>query len=166
MIHHLPRYPLFLLLLLLAASGCDGSSERTAFDDKAFAAPEGITRTTAEGAVVEADADDWQIAPGYRGRIAVEPAYPNPTGGQFLTIDLRVDFADAVRGQLGVFRYDEETGRLTFLEPVPEATTPGFYSVTIPSAALDPNRTQRLILLDQFDGGDAIVTYGDVRISE
>ncbi|MEM1118733.1 MAG: hypothetical protein AAGJ11_19665, partial [Bacteroidota bacterium] len=89
--------PLLLLLLVLAASGCDsGQSEaQRQFNDQAFfTVPDGITHVTAFGEVdsTRIDTRDWRIGPGFATAVVeVSPATPNPlppTGEATITLNL------------------------------------------------------------------------------
>ena len=146
--------------VLLLVAGCDTQGQQDDFVDAAFGPVAGFTRTDDRGRVVEADADDWRTAPLYVTRIFVEPAYPNPTGGQFVSIQVSVREFNAVPGGLELAALDAN-GRFARLDRIDDASSPGAYVLTFNPTFLGRRGLVRVFILD---GIGEVVSYGDLLV--
>ncbi len=158
---------------LLAA--CDTSDLQEDFRREAEGLPSGITRTDDGGRIVldgsgkplEVDSTDWRTAPAYTGRVRFDPAYPNPTRGELVTIPFVVPFSNALPGGLLV-RGFSNAGRFVLLDEVPDAAQTGswsfVFSPTQLSASGDVSGIVGLHRLFVFDFKGELVSYGDLRI--
>lgn len=159
---------LFLVLGLAACSSTDDAQRD--FENQAFRPPEGITRTDNGGEVQETDPDDWRVSPMYSGFVEIEqPAYPNPTNGQTISIELLVTGLGSVNGievvtldERNIFRplyFDER-------QPIPV----GFSLITIDPLLFAPGGSgtisgaRGLHRVFVFDRRENLITYGDVRV--
>lgn len=130
------------------------------FAAEASRPPSGFTQTDEDGRILADDEDDWRTSPLYRGRVVVDPAYPNPTPiGGFVTIPIRVTAFEAVRAPLSVRAWRE--GRLTTLSVINRAADPGFYTFSFSAALVGATGLQRLFI---FDAAGELVSYGDLMI--
>ena len=158
------RRPWWLLASILAAvllgPGCDTQGRQDEFIDEAFAPPQGFTRTDEDGAVAERDADDWRTAPLYLGTIFVDPAFPNPTGGQFVSLPLSIREFNAVPGGLELAALDANN-RFTTLDRIDDAGSPGAYVLTFNPTFLGRRGLVRVFILD---GLGELISYGDLLV--
>lgn len=156
-----------LLAALAAVAGCDSNGAQDGFLDQAFARPfEGITETTSDGEVLEEDEDDWRVSPFYVNTIDVGVAFPNPTGGELVTLELQVLFDDAVRGQLELWGYTStQPPRLRRIDAIPESRQVGLYVFRFNAATLiqEPG-LRRFFVYDRSGSDEVLVTYGDVML--
>ena len=170
----------FALMLVLCASAgliaaCDTSELQEDFRREAEGLPSGITRTDAGGQIVtddfgkpvEVDSTDWRTAPAYTGRVRFDPAYPNPTRGELVTIPFVVPFSNSLPGGL-LLRGFSNTGRFVLLDEVPDAAQTGSWSFVFSPALLSASGdvsgivgVRRLFI---FDFRGELVSYGDLRI--
>jgi hypothetical protein len=148
------------LWLCLSGTGCDTQGEQNDFVDAADQPPNGITRTDAGGQVLSEDQDDWRSAPVYIGKVRLDPAYPNPATTAFVTLQVNVLEFGGVRGGL-FLRANNASGRFILLDDLPDASSPGFYSMTFSPAALGRTGLHRLFLFDSFN---ELVSYGDLEV--
>ncbi|MCH8567363.1 MAG: hypothetical protein LAT67_03835 [Balneolales bacterium] len=164
---------LLLWVLILATSGSSCSSTDDAqkqFEDDAFRQPTNFTRTDGNGDIIEEDPNDWRIGPMFSGFVEMgRPAFPNPTTGQIVTIELLVTGISSVNG-LEVVTFDRN-GRFKLLyfderRPLPV----GFSSINFDPVLLDPNNSgtisgarglRRVFIFDQRGN---LITYGDIRV--
>lgn len=147
-------------LLVIMVAGCDTHNQQDEFADQATAPPVGYTQTDESGRVVTEDADDWRTAPLFRGKVRVDPAYPNPTPVNFVTIPVSVNAFDTIRGGLAVWGYNT-SGRFIRLDELPEASSPGVYIFSFSVALFGKAGLQRVFI---FDGAGEIVSYGDILV--
>ncbi len=157
---------LLVALLLVPMSGCDSSvDEQDAFFEQATQVPSGFSETTERGDVVSVDADDWRTAPLYRGRVRVNPVFPNPatqTGPINLTVAIL--FSDAVQRGIVVRARRSLDNRLVTLDAV-QRTQPGNYVLTFNAATLGRTGLVRLFVLDSVGNASGdLISYGDVMI--
>ena len=132
------------------------------FADEAGRAPQGFTETSVEGEVLVDDADDWRTSPVYRGRITVDPAYPNPVSAHFVTVSLTViDFEAIGGGGFSLRAYDADGTRLIALDQPIAVQGPGAYSFTFSPGLLSTKGLHRVFI---FDLNGEIVSYGDVMV--
>ncbi len=151
---------LCLLVVLFAGAGCDTQEQQRNFADEAFSTPSGFTRTDRDGRILDDDKDDWRTAPVYVGRVLVDPAFPNPTAGQFVVVPVSVREFNAVQGRLQLVSLDD-ANRFALLDDIPEADTPGAYLFTFNPVFLGRRGLVRVFILD---GRSELVSYGDIFV--
>ncbi len=156
-----------LLAALVLAAGCDSSiGEQDAFFEQAVqVVPSGFTETTERGEIVSTDEDDWRTAPLYRGRVRVNPVFPNPaTQTEPINLTVAILFSDAVQRGLVVRAVRASDGATITLDRV-QRTQPGNYVLTFNAATLGRAGLVRLFVLDSVGsaGGD-LISYGDLMI--
>ncbi len=141
-------------------AGCDGQRLQESFAAAARRSPSGITRTNAQGAVAETDADDWRTAPVYAGRVRVDPAFPNPAAqGRFVSVSVGVLDFEGTQGGLSLHAYDPG-GRLRVLT-TQRVDGPGTYVLSFGASQLGRVGLTRVFVLD---GRGEIISYGDVEV--
>lgn len=165
---------LFLLSLtglLFATISCSSTDDaQREFEREAFRTPSGFTQTDGSGNIISTDPDDWRVGPLFAGFVEVDqPAYPNPSTGQLVTIELLITGLGAVNG-LDVLTLDDRNffKRLFFDErrPLP----PGFTQIVINPVQFAPGSSgtisgaQGLHRVFIFDGRENLITYGDIRV--
>lgn len=155
------RLLLFTIFIILV-SGCDAVDEQRDFVDEARLPPEGITETDERGNILSEDEDDWRTSPRYATRVVVDPAFPNPANGSFVSLNVTVREFNVVVGGLELGSFDAQ-GRFTRLDDIRQASDPGLYTFVFnPSAlGLAPGSLVRVYILD--DPGE-IVSYGDLQL--
>lgn len=164
-----------LLLAAMLFGGCDSQEEQNRFEDDAARVPSGIVRTDASGRIVvdddgkeiENDLDDWRTAPNFAGVVRFDPAYPNPTVGDLITLPVLVQQFNSLGGGL-VLRGFDDTGRLIRFDELPQATQPGSYTFVFSprqfSVAGDLGTARGLHRVFVFDVTGVIVSYGDILV--
>ncbi len=157
----MPRWVILLLFCVLVATGCDSTEAQDDFVRDARLVPEGITRTDANGRILENDENDWRTGPLFGASILVDPAFPNPSGGAFVTVQISIREFNAFPGGLEIGSFDE-TGRFAQLDYLPEASDLGLYEFSFNPAVL--GRASNLIRLFVLDVNGEIVSYGDLQI--
>ncbi len=162
-------------MVMGSLAGCDSQEMQQAFEDDANVPPEGITRTDGGGGLVlrdngepvSEDLDDWRTAPLYAGTIRFDPAYPNPTFTDLITLPFVVQQFDALPGGLAVRGFDN-TGRFVLLDEAFDATQPGSYafifSPSLLSGSGDVTSIRGLHRIFVVDTQGTLVTYGDIQI--
>lgn len=149
---------LFLIVALTLAA-CDAQGPQEDFVDRASRPPVGITRTDETGRVIDADPDDWSVAPLYEGTVRIDPAYPNPSPGGFIAVPVTITQFGSIRGQL-ILRAYNSRGILERLGQIP-ADSPGTFTFTFATGLLPSTGLHRLFI---FDSGGELISYGDVQI--
>ncbi|AXJ01507.1 hypothetical protein CYPRO_2261 [Cyclonatronum proteinivorum] len=170
------RFSKYLILFALSAllalnSACSSTDDaQRDFEREAFRTPSGITETDGSGNIISTDEDDWRIGPLFAGFVEVQqPAFPNPTTGQILSIELLVTGLGAVNG-LDVMTLDDRNffKRLFFDERTPLPV--GFTQITINPVQFAPGGSgtisgaRGLHRVFIFDGRENLITYGDIRV--
>lgn len=157
------------LLTALALPACDsaGGEDQQRFEDAALlTVPSGFTRTDEAGAVVEADASDWQVGPAFGARVRVlQVPFPNPAGADDV-VSFTVD-VDGLQGGLALYRLRADGVFEPFGTPetaYPDASRPGFYTFRFFGSEATAAGVPGLYRLLLLNGRDRVVTYGDVRI--
>ena len=147
-----------LVLLVLLVAGCDQDDQQRTFADDARRVPAGFTETDNGGRVLSTDADDWRTAPLFAGRVALDPAFPNPSTapGSSLTVSL-LTFG-AVSGGVQL-RGIDASGNSVLLATLRE-TDPGTFLG--PFNPLGLGAGLRRVFL--FDAGGQLISYGDVHV--
>lgn len=159
-----------LILLLGSAMGCDSQEAQLEFENDANMPPSGFASTDENGTILHDDPDDWRTSPNFAGVARFEPAYPNPTNGGLVTVPVIVQDFNALPGGLELRGFDD-TGRLTLLDDLPQATQPGAYtfifSPTQFSVTGDLSAVGGLHRVFVFGilGSSEIVSYGDIMVS-
>lgn len=161
-------------ILLLISAGCSKSDEQREFENGALATPSGITESNAGGDITgNKDADDWRIAPMYRGLIQVgfsdSPApHPNPLDyNENLTLQIKFNASEPVNAiEIRKFRLpsDAQYAQLRFFQQDELST---FNTFTIEgktiaeTAGSEGSDIYRLLI---YDSNQNMISYGDVRI--
>ena len=155
-----PLFVAALAALVAVGAGCDGQRLQESFAAAARRSPSGITRTNAQGAASETDADDWRTAPVYAGRVRIDPAFPNPAAqGRFVSVSVGVLDFDGTQGGLSLHAYDPG-GRLRVLT-TQRVDGPGTYVLSFGASQLGRVGLTRVFVLD---GRGEIISYGDVEV--
>ena len=162
--HPAPAVSAVLLALSLAA--CDGVAveEQRAFEDRAFAlAPSGVTRTDADGVVLDEDADDWRIGPAFRGFVqTLQVPYPNPLPFRATAV-YQLNVVVGVPGGLALYRLNAD-GRLTLVgRPCEDAVASAICTIAVQGSEVSPIGETDLVRLVLLDGRGGVVSYGDVQ---
>ncbi len=164
-----------MLVSLLFIASCDSQQAQNQFEDDAGQTPSGIVRTTDDGRIavdgsgkeIENDLDDWRTAPNFAGVVRFDPAYPNPTAGDLVTVTVLVQQFNSLSGGLVLRGYDD-TGRLIRLDELPQATQPGSFTFVFSprqfSVAGDLGVASGLHRVFVFDVRGEIVSYGDILV--
>ena len=153
----------FVVPAMLAWAGCDTAEQQNEFEDQAFSAPSGFTRTDKNGEILSEDQDDWRTSPVYSTRVLVDPAFPNPVPpGQFVTIPVQVREFDSVQGGLELVGNDAN-GLPRRLDAIRDASDPGAYIFTFNPSLLGVPGLVRLFIVDSRGG---LVSYGDLLIEQ
>jgi hypothetical protein len=156
-----------LLLISLTVYGCSTADDaQRKFEDEAFREPSNFTRTDPSGNIVEADPDDWRIGPLFQGFVEISPAFPNPTTGELVAIEILVTGLQALNG-LEVGWYNRGNFRLLYLDDrIPLPT--GLSTITFDPVLLADGGTitnaRGLHRVFIFDNRRNLISYGDVSI--
>ncbi len=153
-------------MLMLTQCGTSDEAQRK-FEQEAFRFPSGFTRTSESGDIIEIDPDDWRVSPLYEAFVEVTPAYPNPTTGQNVNIELLITGLGAVNGLEIYFFDDRDNLRLLYFdERIPLPT--GFTSLSINPIEFSESGTiagalglHRILIYDRRGN---IITYGDIKV--
>ena len=158
---------IFLMAALFSCSSSDDAQQE--FEQEAFRTPEGITRTDASGEISETDPEDWRVSPLYAGFVEIDqPAYPNPTNGENVRIELLVTGLGSVNGLEAVTLDDRNIFRTLFFDerqPLPV----GFTLLTFDPVLFDPGSNtisgaRGLHRVFIFDRRENLISYGDVLV--
>lgn len=165
-------FEVFCLVGAAVAAGCDSQEAQREFEERANLPPAEIAVTDENGTIIDDDLDDWRTAPSFAGVVRFEPAYPNPSNASantLITVPVIVQQFNALPGGLELRGYDD-TGRLTLLDDLPQATQPGAYtfvftptqfSVTGDLASI---RSLHRVFVFGIRGSSEVVSYGDVLV--
>jgi len=145
--------------LLLAA--CDTQGQQNDFVDDAGLPPSGYTATSALGEIISEDRDDWRTAPIYAGKIRVDPAYPNPSTGQFVTVPVSILEFGGIQGGV-VLRAEDNQGTLRLLDEILDANQPGAYIMRFSPTVIGRTGLLRLFVFDRLG---ELISYGDLRVN-
>lgn len=148
--------PVIFLLLV----GCDTQKAINQFEDEAALPASGITETDQNGVIQRQDDDDWRTSPAFFGKIRVDPAYPNPVPSGVVTVPVSVLEFNAVQGGL-VLRARDSSGRLSLVDEIPDASSPGGYIFQFAPAVLARTGLIRVFVLDRIGN---LVSYGDLEV--
>ncbi len=150
------------LILLTLITGCDSQEQQNDFAEDAGAPPSGFTSTNALGEIISRDDDDWRTAPIYFGKVRIDPAYPNPSSGEFVTVPVSILEFNALQGGL-VLRARDSADRLRLLDEINDAGSPGAYILRFGPAILGRTGLVRIFLFDRLG---ELVSYGDLQIGQ
>lgn len=146
----------------MIGTGCSTDPMQDAFYDRAAMPPSGIIETDSDGRVINEPPGqmDWEVAPGYRGVLFVEPAFPNPA---MLTDQIQIPVLVRTFGSLrgGLYVERIEGNQIIRLADHPEATEPGSYVLRFEAALIGNPGLYRIFIVD---GRGAIASYGDIQI--
>lgn len=158
---HYSQYTPWLMvgLLLVGGMACDSQNLQEDFIRDADRTPEGFTQTTADGERITEDEDDWRTAPVYLGTVRVDPPFPNPTGADFISLQITISQFNQLRGGM-ILRARDRQGRFIILDEIPEARDPGAYVFSFTPIELNEG-LQRLFI---FDSIGELVSYGDLFV--
>ena len=154
---------LVCLAAFVLIGGCDSQELRDEFLDDASEPASGFTETTVEGEVVSSDADDWRTAPGYRGVVTVDPAFPNPPNGATVTINVTVQHQGGVQGALQLVTLDTQ-GDPQVLDEITDADMPFIYSFRFPATLLAQDGLVRVYIYDTVAVTGSLLSYGDIQL--
>ncbi len=160
------KLPVIIIAILLVACSSADEAQRK-FEDNAFRSPRNITETNNAGDVISEDPDDWRTSPLFAGFVDVFPAFPNPTTGQTVTIELFVTGIGSVNG-LEVFRIDDR-GRFRSLYFDERSPLPvGFSQIIINPIQFSESGTisgaRGLHRVFIFDRRENLISYGDILV--
>ena len=147
------------LLGLLLWMGCDSKDQQREFEDDANLPPAGITETDNNGQLRNQDDDDWRTSPFFFGKVRVDPAFPNPTLGQIVTIPVTILEFNAVRGTLDL-RARDPSQRLILLDQIRNTDT-GAHIFQFSPGLLGTVGLHRLFV---FDSAGDLISYGDLLL--
>ena len=155
------RFKIHLLsLLAVCFGGCDGTDLQDQFARDAGRTPQGYTATDRNGAVSDDDPDDWRISPFFAGKVRVDPAFPNPTTGESVTITVTTFYSDVAPGGVNI-QTRGNNGRFLILDSEPGVGV-STYLLSFSPATLARSGLVRVLV---FDTGGEIISYGDVLIN-
>ncbi|MDX2129885.1 MAG: hypothetical protein SFU91_12705 [Chloroherpetonaceae bacterium] len=150
-------YKLFYLIFLINGCASPASNEITS-------EVSGITRTDAQGRVLQQDPDDWRIQRNFNGFISLDPLYPNPTSNGIVSIGIRYSLPSPIRLDI----LSTSTANTPVL--VGSFNTPSFgtqfYTFNLQSLSATGNLAElkgKIFRLRFYDGSGALITYGDVQ---
>ena len=158
-----------LLIAAVLSAGCDSNQSQLEFEDDANMPPSGIVFTDEDGNIVQDDPDDWRTSPAFAGIVRFDPAYPNPTFSNLITITVIVQQFNELPGGLQLRGFDD-TGRLVLLDDLPQATQPGAYTFVFSpsqfSVTGDLNAATGLhrVFIFGLRGTNEAISYGDILI--
>ena len=154
--------------MLVVATSCTSNSAQDSFEAQARKTPSNITRTDAAGRIISTDPDDWRIGPMFDGYVDVSvPAYPNPSRGERITIDILVSGLESVN-RLQVYTRTP-SGSPLFLYEINDSPLPtGLNQIFLDAASFAQTRSyQDAIGLHRvfvYDQNANLITYGDIQI--
>jgi hypothetical protein len=158
-----------LALVITGVVGCDSQEDQAAFDRDANLPASGIVVTDENGTILSDDPDDWRTSPAFAGVVRFEPAYPNPTSVDLITIPVVVQQFNALPGGLELRGFDD-TGRLTLLDDLPQATQPGAYTFVFSPSQFsvigdrEAIRGLHRVFVFGILGTNEIISYGDIQV--
>lgn len=157
-----------LLLISLVLYGCSTADDaQRKFEDEAFREPSGFTKTDPSGNIMENDPDDWRIGPLFQGFVEISPAFPNPTTGELVTIEILVTGLQALNG-LEVVRLDNRGNfRLLYLDdriPLPTGLSTITFDPLLFADGGTISNARGLHRVFIFDNRRNLISYGDLKI--
>lgn len=159
------RPPLVLLLIILLV-GCDTNEQQDEFFLESELLPDGITRTSESGEVLETDPNDWRVAPAFQGSVTVQPLFPNPVArGGLVTVTITDTFDDVIVG--GVFARGRRDNDPTqpFRLGVDDSAGPVYVLTFNPTQLrVSAGDDAQLFRIRVFTQDFRLITYGDVLV--
>lgn len=157
-----------LLLISFILYGCSTADDaQRTFENEAFSEPSGFTRTGPSGEVSDEDPDDWRIGPLFQGFLEISPAFPNPTTGELITIELLVTGLQALNG-LEVVRLDNRGNfRLLHIDdriPMPTGLSTITFDPLLFADGGTISNARGLHRVFIFDNRRNLISYGDIMI--
>jgi hypothetical protein len=159
-------FPALLMLLGALQVTCTRVDGQEEFEAEAFRPVSGFTRTSAIGQIQHNDEDDWRISPLYQQLVFLTPAYPNPTSGQNVTLEvslpagtslIRIDIFVISDNLPRRFITSVEVSNTSFFEVI--SINPRWFSLT--SSLNDVRGLNRLLL---YDARGRLISYGDIMV--
>jgi len=145
---------------MLVFGACDSMEDQETFENQAFAVPSNFTHTNNSGVIESMDGDDWRVSPAYRGRIIIDPAFPNPVeSGGSVSIPVRIRFSNSVQGGLQLTTYDSN-GIPRRLDSIANANDTGSYVFRFMPRTLNLQGLVRVFIVDTRG---RLVSYGDLQ---
>lgn len=165
-------FPFILFFALYAGIlGCTRNDAQIDFEKEAYREPNNFTRTAYNGEVLNADEDDWRIAPLFQGMVVVNPPFPNPVPvNENLQFELEINSTQAINGLEVLVRIDDMNSTSGFKSLYYETQTlnPGLTSFRINPLELGrinvPESARGLHRIFIFDGNQHMISYGDVMV--
>lgn len=147
--------------MVLFVGACDSQEQQNNFVDDAGATPSGFTRTDAEGSIISDDTDDWRTSPLYLGKVRLDPVYPNPSSGEFVTVPLSILEFNTLQGGIVLRAYDN-SNRLRLLDEIDNTGSPGAYILRFSPAILGRTGLIRLFIFERIGG--ELISFGDLQV--
>jgi hypothetical protein len=155
-------------LMLLITAGCSSADDaQRTFENEAFREPANFTRTDPSGSVTDEDPDDWRIGPLFQGFVEISPAYPNPTTGELVTIEVLITGLQSVNGLEVVWLDILGNFRLLYLDnriPMPTGLNIITFDPLLFSDGGTISNARGLHRVFIFDNRRNLLSYGDIKI--
>jgi hypothetical protein len=157
-----------MFILIVVVFGCSSADDaQKKFEQEAFRLPNAITETNSSGEIISTDPDDWRISPLYSSFVEIRPAFPNPTSGEVISIELLITGLGSVNGLEVYFFDDRDRLRLIFFDERSPLPT-GFTLIQINPMEFSSSSTiagavglHRVLLYDKRGN---IISYGDIKV--
>jgi len=157
---------IFLFSVLLLA-GCTRNDAQREFEKQAYTFPENFTQTTNQGAIQDADEDDWRTSPLFQGLVEIVPPYPNPANtSQAIQFEVNVPGVNSLNGLIVMTRFDDNDFRTMYqdFESLPQGLTT-FQINPIEFAEFGNVEGARgLNRVFIFSGNQQMISYGDILV--
>lgn len=156
------------ILAALVFISCSSSDAQLDFESEAYSDPSGITKTSAQGEVINIDPDDWRTSPLFQGLIEITPPFQNPAQlGTPINFEVRVTGVQGVSGldvlvqfPNGAF-FNIYTSSSNQLEP--GLTTFQVNPIELSQDGSD-NLARGLHRIFFFDFNQRLISYGDIEV--
>lgn len=155
-----------ILILLLMTVGCSEDQDQLSFEQRALSAPRNITETNVNGQVISTDGDDWNPAPLFDTFVEVRPAFPNPTSGDRINLEIILSGTHNFR-RFDVYFFNARVNP-RLIASVQVNANQFVTTVQIDPLSLSNNSIysgaigiHRIVVYDQQNN---IITYGDVQV--
>lgn len=154
-----------IFISIYACSSADDAQKK--FEQEAFRLPNAFTETNSSGEIINADPDDWRISPFYSSFVEIRPAFPNPTSGEVISLELLITGLGSVNGLEVYFFDDRDRLRLIFFDERSPLPT-GFTLIQINPMEFSSGSTiagaiglHRVLIYDRRGN---IISYGDIKV--
>lgn len=154
-----------ILLVAIAAAGCDTNAGQDEFFLQSRLSPSGITETNASGEVIgDPDTEDWRTAPSFQGSVVVMPARPNPASrNEEILIVVQDTFGDIITGGVNATGINDNNQFVRL--DVDEGNGPIYIlSINPRQLRIVGGDDARLYRIRVFTNDNRIITYGDIRV--